>query len=69
LAARIVSSAEASDIIDESGKTSNVTRSLSELEVKILIAQIIKYFALKGNQVPKFRDMIRPPTFGGAPCP
>jgi hypothetical protein len=38
LAARMVSSAEASDIIEESGNTKSVTRSFSVLGSKILIA-------------------------------
>jgi hypothetical protein len=61
-AARMVSNAEASDIIDESGNTSSVTRSLSALEVNILIAQIVKYIALKCNHSKKIHDMIRIPS-------
>jgi hypothetical protein len=45
LVARIGSSTDASDIIDESGNTNNVTRSFSSLVLKILIAQIVNYFA------------------------
>ena len=38
LAARIVSSADASDIIDDSGNTSSVTRSKSWLGAKTVIS-------------------------------
>jgi hypothetical protein len=42
LAARMVSSADASDIIDESGNINSVIRSFSSLGVNIFIAQIVK---------------------------
>ena len=41
LAARIVSSTEASDIIEESGNTSNVTRNFRSVNLNTLIAQIV----------------------------